>query len=133
MLNLIPFAGRWRIMGHRYRQVRFVGKILQFLLPETIPDPVGPTPIGSDPAPGAETECQPEELKEIPSFFWATISQGSPQTVPIRAILSTVSYWFGFAHAMYNEHIHGRWERAETPECVWRSFNWLLSALTLIT
>src|SRR6266568_6285674 len=48
MFDFVPFAGRRRIMGHRDREVFLIGKLLQFLLPETISDPVGTAPIGGD-------------------------------------------------------------------------------------
>jgi hypothetical protein len=48
MFDFIPFAGRRRIMCHRDRELFLIGKILQFLLPETISDPVGTAPIGGD-------------------------------------------------------------------------------------
>src|SRR5581483_3454795 len=48
MLNFVPFAGRRRIMHDRDRHLLFIGQVLQFLLPETIADPIGTASIGAN-------------------------------------------------------------------------------------
>src|SRR6266702_121256 len=48
MLNLIPFAGRWWIMSDGNGNVFFIGKVLQFLLPQSVSHGIGATPISGD-------------------------------------------------------------------------------------
>ena len=48
MLDLVPFAGGRRIMRHRNRDLLFIGKLLELLLPQPISDPVGTAPIGGN-------------------------------------------------------------------------------------
>src|SRR5258706_1844668 len=48
VFDLIPFAGGRRIMSHRDREVFFIGKFLEFFLPEPISYPIGATSISCD-------------------------------------------------------------------------------------
>src|ERR1700730_5610788 len=48
MLDLIPFTGGWRKMDHRDGDLFFIGKFLQFFLPQSIPYPIGTTTISGD-------------------------------------------------------------------------------------
>ncbi len=48
MLNLIPFAGSWWIMGDGNENLFFIGQVLQLLVPQSVSHPIGPTSISGD-------------------------------------------------------------------------------------
>ena len=48
MLDLVPFAGPRRIMAYGHGQAKFVGKLLQVILPSPTPVGVAPARIGTD-------------------------------------------------------------------------------------
>src|SRR6266566_7639818 len=48
MLDLVPFAGGWRIMSDGDRQLLFIGQVLQLLLPEPVFHPIGTAAISRD-------------------------------------------------------------------------------------
>lgn len=48
ILDLVPFAGSWRIMRDGDRQLLFIGQVLQLFLPESVFDAVGTASISGD-------------------------------------------------------------------------------------
>jgi hypothetical protein len=62
MLNCIPFAGSWWIMGDSNGNLFFIGQVLQLLLPQSVSHPIGPTSISGDEEllfVGIERFCRP--------------------------------------------------------------------------
>src|SRR5436190_13541026 len=48
MLDLVPLAGRRRIMSHGDRELFLIRQFLKLFLPEAISGPIGTTPISRD-------------------------------------------------------------------------------------